>query len=65
MEKIGSEHGAKAWYNRMKVLDPDYCTPEFDPENYNAIPPKQLKAHSKLCRTLLILAKDHDDSLEG
>jgi len=63
MEKIGSEHGAKAWYNRMKVLDPDYCTPEFDPENYDAIPPKNLKAHSKLCRTLLILAADHDELL--
>jgi len=65
MEKIGSEHGAKAWYNRMKVLDPEYCTPEFNPDDYDAIPPKSLKAHSKLCRTLLILAADHDEAMQS
>jgi hypothetical protein len=60
MPDIGSQHGIIAAYNRMKAIDPEGCNPDFDPNNYDAIPLNMLKAWDKQCRTLLILAADHD-----
>jgi len=61
MEMIGSQHGIKAAYNRMKTIDPAGCNPAFNPDNYDALPLDQLKAWDKVCRTLMILRQDHDE----
>ena len=60
MADIGSQHGIEATYNRLKALDPDGCNPSFDPKNPDVIPPNQLKAYDKWCRTMLTLVADHD-----
>lgn len=61
MQLIGSQHGIVAAYNRMKDIDPAGCNPQFDPNNYNALPVEQLKAWDKVARSLMIMREDHDE----
>lgn len=63
MERIGSQHGIEATYNRLKALDPAGCNPAFDPKKPDALPVEQLKAYDKWCRTMLILVHDHDEAV--
>lgn len=60
MQEIGPQHGIKASYQRLKVLDPNGCNPLFNPDTPDALPLSQLKAWDKWCRTMLILVADHD-----
>ena len=60
MQRIGSQNGIEATYNRLKKLDPEGCNPAFDPKQPFALPVEQLKAYDKWCRTMNILVTDHD-----
>lgn len=63
MEKIGTQNGIEATFNRLRTLDPAGSNPAFDPKNPTAIPLDQMKAYDKWFRTMTILAEDHDESL--
>ena len=57
MEKIGSQHGISAIANVMRKQWPDY-TGKPDPNDHTT-----WKAIDKWERTMLILAKDHDEQV--
>lgn len=61
MQLIGSQHGIAAAYYRMRLLDPEGCNPNFNPNQPDALPFNQLKAWDKQARTLMILAAGHDE----
>ena len=60
VQRIGSQDGIEATYNRLKAMDPEGCNPAFNPKQPAALPIDSLKAYDKWFRTMKILVQDHD-----